>query len=426
MQLINSDISTKQLTDIKGQTPPFCYWVQGLDIMNICSQETLRWVQENHDKLTELRIGGGHRGFASSVGDDYSRLGAAVGENTHLKKLVVVLDDDVASDVTNNAFYDGLKQNSSIQVLTIHCSNSNIAGGVGQKILEAYQENNGNLTVIIISRVDLQNGGEHIIAETLRRCTNLQEVCLYNCDSITEEKCFPMIEAVRGHRSLEKLDLHGNRIGNAGCETLADLLEDPRSNLQTLNLGGNDIGNDGAATIANSLTNNTKLQHLSLLYSNPIDSNHADDIFSRILCNTSSINKIYLSNHTIVRLGLGRLDVQLESLLKLNEGTNKSHVAIKKILRYHTNIDIDMKPLFGWNMEGEGERDLKALPYVVAWFERAGEAVADDEDEGGEESYKICERKISALYHFAKAMPLLVVPVPPNKRGDNKRKRDGK
>ena len=35
-------------------------------------------------------------------------------------------------------------------------------------------------------------------------------------------------------------------------------------------------------------------------------------------------------------------------------------------------------------MEGEGERNLKALPHVVAWFERAGEAVADDE--GGEES----------------------------------------
>ena len=67
-----------------------------------------------------------------------------------------------------------------------------------------------------------------------------------------------------------------------------------------------------------------------------------------------------------------------------------------------------MEPLFEWNMEGGGERNLKALPHVVAWFERAGEAVADDE--GGEESYNIEERKLTAIYQFAQAMPLLFVP----------------
>ena len=60
-------------------------------------------------------------------------------------------------------------------------------------------------------------------------------------------------------------------------------------------------------------------------------------------------------------------------------------------------------------MEGEGERNLKALPHVVAWFERAGEAVADDE--GGEESYNIGEIKLSAMFQYARAMPLLFVPV---------------
>ena len=79
-----------------------------------------------------------------------------------------------------------------------------------------------------------------------------------------------------------------------------------------------------------------------------------------------------------------------------------------------------MKPLFEWNMEGDGERDLKALPYVISWLERAREVVANDE----RGSYKIDERKLSAMYQFAKAMPLLFVPVPHNKGGDSKRKRD--
>ena len=48
----------------------------------------------------------------------------------------------------------------------------------------------------------------------------------------------------------------------------------------------------------------------------------------------------------------------------------------------------------------------KALPYVIAWFEKAEEAVAGEE----EWSYNIEERKLSAIYQFAQAMPLLFVP----------------
>ena len=80
-----------------------------------------------------------------------------------------------------------------------------------------------------------------------------------------------------------------------------------------------------------------------------------------------------------------------------------------------------MAPFFELNMEGEGERDLKALPFVIAWFERAGEAVADDE--GGEENHNIGERKLSAIYQFAQAMPLLFVPTSHIKGENNKRKR---
>ena len=66
------------------------------------------------------------------------------------------------------------------------------------------------------------------------------------------------------------------------------------------------------------------------------------------------------------------LDDELDSLLHLNMNTNKSYVAIKKILQnhpYYSNA-LDMEPFFEWNMEGEGERNLKALPYVIAWFDK--------------------------------------------------------
>ena len=140
---------------------------------------------------------------------------------------------------------------------------------------------------------------------------------------------------------------------------------------------------------------------------NPVDHplSNLQDIFLRVLCDTTSIDNIHGSNHTLEGLFFThQTPSKLPSLLNMNNGSNKSHVAIKKILLYHPNID--MEPLFEWNVEGEGERDLKALPYVIAWFERAREAIADDE-EGG--SYNIDEIKLSTIYQFAKAMPLMFV-----------------
>ena len=108
-----------------------------------------------------------------------------------------------------------------------------------------------------------------------------------------------------------------------------------------------------------------------------------------------------------------------------------------------------MEPLFVLASE-EGERSLKALPYIIDWFERAMSAateegtgrhlertvseweahpiydeVSDDSDDEEESyDYKVQERKLSAIYKFALAVPLLFVPVSHIKGEDKKRKRD--
>ena len=216
----------------------------------------------------------------------------------------------------------------------------------------------------------------------------------------------------------------GNRLGNAACSILATLLEDPNSNLCTLDLTTGyeiEIDNDGITILANSLANNAKLRKLFLsLTSVP---QCVQDVFSEILCNTSGVNQTYLSNHTLEEMtsqnDMSLTGTHLGSLLQLNMCPNKSHVAIKKILKYHPNID--MAPLFDWDMEGEDEHNLKALPYVIAWFERAQVAVAEEEDG---ESYNIEGRQLSAIYQFARALPLLFVPASHHvKGGDHKRKR---
>ena len=336
--------------------------------------------------------------FYSENSDDYSALGVATANNNHLERLTVTLADDLPLGESNRGFYNGLKANSSIDKLSLFCDGRNIAGGVGQEILQVYQENNSHLTVLLIIEANLQNGGDRVIGDTLRSCRNLQRVNLHSCN-ISDEQLLPIVDAMRGHSILETLDLANNIIGNAGCEALATLLEDPNCNLLILNLAQNHINNEGAIAVANSLINNNKLRQLYLNY-NQIDSS-VDDEFSKILCNNTSINHTYSSNHTLETLNLNEdreNGQELESVLDMNAETNKSHVAIKKIIKYHPNID--MEPLFDW--DAEGEQTLKSLPYIIDWFEGAREAIAIDD-----EQYGIEERKLYAVFQFARAMPLL-------------------
>ena len=110
----------------------------------------------------------------------------------------------------------------------------------------------------------------------------------------------------------------------------------------------------------------------------------------------------------------------LLSLLTMNECTNKKHVAIKKILRYHPNTD--MKPLFELDLV-DGERNLKGLPRVIDWFDKARLAVTEEDEEDG--GYTVEGRKLSAIYQFVHAMPLQFVPASHREVEDNKkRKRD--
>ena len=360
-------------------------------------------IEQNDVSLMKLCLGPGRprtfRCFNSSDSKDFSRLGDAIGANTHITTLVVWLQ----LTAVNGGFYDGLKQNTSVTELGV--GGGNIVGGVYNEILKAYQENsNIHLTNISIGNCNIDNGGDVIIATTLKKYINLKQISLYQCN-IPDEQLMPIVEGLRGHRMLEVLNLEGNRIGDAGCDALATLLKDPSCNLQVLKLARNNITNAGATTIANSLTHNTKLERLHL-DENQIDTPSARDVFSKLLCNTSSINDTYSSNHTLKAIiGIerqGESDYRLHDLLVMNAGTNKSDVAMKKILRYHPNMD--MEPLFLW--DSEGEQTLKALPYVLGWFEKAEQALGAGEESG--RIYNVGAKKLTAIHQFAKAMPLLI------------------
>ena len=384
------------------------------------SEETLLSIQQNDPTLTSLSIGEG--GFYSGDAGDFSLLGSAISRNTRLTSLGVdYTDKDVGMALDAEGFIKGLKRNSSIRDLRIDCYGRNI--DYAGEILKAYEDKN-NLTRLNIVDADLGDGGDQTIATTLRRCTNLKQIIIEAC-SVNEEQLLPMVEALRGHLHLEELHFHGDEdgyatnIGNAGRVAIGALLEDSNCNLCILDLEKFIIDRDGANILANSLTNNTKLKKLRLHgWSTDDDDGQIDasvaDAFTRALGNTSSVNQTYSSNHSLVCIDsyeYWQRGQELESLLTMNKGTNKKHVAIKKILKYHPNID--MEPFFEWDKEREG----KALPFVVDWFERVEEAIADDENGA---RYNIDLRKLSTIYQFSRAMPSMFEGITIS---DNKRKR---
>ena len=319
-------------------------------MMDEKSRETLRRIKENDDHLTKLYIKDDAEYvyerfiFNSSKGSDFTKLGQYIATNTHLDELVINIQS-VASIFIQKGFYDGLRRNSTIQTLTLHC-NFALLGDVGNGVLSAYRENSNHLTHLYILRANLQQNEAEHIALTLRSCTNLSHInlCVGN---INGQKLVLMVEALRGQSSLERLYLNNNSIGNNGCEALATLLRHPNCNLQEIQISENNIGNEGAITLAGSLANNTKLKKI-FLTDNPIDPSVAG-IFCNLLCNTTSIDSIYSSNHTLCGLhfgwSIGSVGHGLSQLLGINSKTNKRHVATKKILKYN-NLDMQQEYKF--------------------------------------------------------------------------------
>lgn len=209
--------------------------------------------------------------------------------------------------------------------------------------------------------------------------------------------------------------MNGNRIGNAGCETLATLLKDSNCSLQRLSLSRNHLSDDGATAIANSLANNATLIKF-YIQTWSINTRVVQDAFTDVMCNTSSIMDTYHSNHTLQTLSTPQpICGKCMWLRSLNEDSTNRHVAIRKIVQYHPNID--MTPLFELDMK-EGEQNLKGLPYVITLFD-----IGMPEASPLAPECNIEARKLSAMYQFAQAMPLMFIPRSHVKVDDKKRKR---
>ena len=126
---------------------------------------TLMQVQQNDPALTRLFFFneqddvGDDGCYLPNDMDELSRMGNYIGDNTHLEQLFFDGRSDGLADavVGNEAFFDGLKRNTSIKLLGL--GNFDFSGGVGHEILNEYVLNNTNLNTFVARDCNLLNGG---------------------------------------------------------------------------------------------------------------------------------------------------------------------------------------------------------------------------------------------------------------------------
>ena len=258
-----------------------------------------------------------------------------------------------------------------------------------------YLENNG-----------ITAGGCQSLAALLENTNSNLEWLDLGSNNMGDEGTLIFANAMARNCKLKHLNLKNNIITTRGCQSLVTLLENTHSNLKWLSVSDNNIGDEGARIFAKGLARNNKLEILDLENTGFTGGLHS--AFSKVLCDTSSINSTFLSNHTLERLGWGS-SADVRSLLAPNKGKDKKHVAIKKILLYHDHFD--MQPFFEW--------DLKVLPIAINWFERAGSI--DFNDALGIYRRKLGRRKLEVIYQFICALPEVFEPAPATAGGKRKR-----
>eukprot|EP00984_Skeletonema_dohrnii_P015205 scaffold6522_cov118-Skeletonema_dohrnii-CCMP3373.AAC.2 len=370
--------------------------------------------------------------------DGFTWIMRALGSLSQLEELSIWGDNNVGPD----GWYElrTLLESGVCQLKELCLQGNNYIGNEGMNVLSNGLRGIGSsLKELRLENNFIGNEGLSSLVEALQTCTSLERLHLsYNDFSSAAAGLSSLSDWLQtAPMSLKNLFLANCRISDVGLHALADgavnqceilaldrnesitstglsylsnSIQSDSCRVETLWLQGIPIGDDGMEVLAQGLVGNQSLTSLYLNDDNSITS-AGWVAFSAALCDTSSVNSIYLSNHTIHSIWDGddgeTIPQDISLYLQLN-GEHPQYAARCKILMSHPHLN--MEPLLHWG--------LKFLPLAVDWFDRAKPCTAlTIYDEGLESGRRVLEvsedafqsRALTAMFEFIRGMPMEVM-----------------
>jgi hypothetical protein len=225
-------------------------------------EDVLGKIESNDPALTKLIIHPFSEGYRQLSANEWSRLGEAIGRNTHLQDVSL---NDFRGPYADRFYHilPGFARNRSIQKLRIQhldllrqdVSNFLIQFFTNNRVIEF-------LRVIECLRVDRNSGlegGLRALASALQMCHSLKEVEIYT-EAAEDDHWFCVdcvLRSLTGHIGLETLSLFGVSI-----EDCAAVRTIPMMNIRAIDLGNVLIDDEVAIAFADAISGNSSLKEL--------------------------------------------------------------------------------------------------------------------------------------------------------------------
>jgi len=233
------------------------------------------------------------------------------------------------------------------------------------------------------------------------------QLLIFTGNNIGDEGLASMADALGRMGSLKLLHLGSTNQSTTAASWMpvSNFLQHPNCSLKLLYIvdhgTGNNINDEGMIGFANALAKNLRLERLEFTNTSDITP-RGWAALSTVLCDKSSIDSIYESNHTLQEIGKSARNIpsDLVSFLRSNRNNNKVEVAREKIIQQHFSKSVN-------NIQDFLEMELEVLPHAISWIGRDGTG-------------------FPLLYHLVQSMPSLLFNSDSEAKGaGTKRKRIG-
>lgn len=282
-------------------------------LLKVCPQ--LNTLNLNHNYITSdgvkhLVSAMKDKEHLSSLHLGYNMLGSSSGR--YLREILKDCKNLSILDLQSN----NLTDESLIQILSvcnsvedIYLGNNNLTRNSADKICEFIVTNN-NLKLLWVNNNSLNAEGIKILSQSFvnNECCNLFEINLNSVDCGPEGASY-LFENLKSNKSLRKLYLSHNNIGDYGCKKINSFMRHQIEYTQTeeylrspfeygitnLVISNNNISDSGAKFIVDSLINIQSLREIKL-NSNQITDEGGEILLYAVLFNTA-ITKFNIENN---------------------------------------------------------------------------------------------------------------------------------